>query len=112
MDKIKLAAICFLILACGGCGKRESKESEAERASAACAGRLSNFVFAKKRWAVDHNAAATDSPSFDDLAPYFRRGMRLCPEGGTYTIGTVGEMPQCSIAAHTEYFKAHPPPDQ
>jgi len=76
-----------------------------------CAGHLNSFVLAKKRWAEDHNAAATETPTFDDLEPYFRRGMRMCPDDGTYTIGTVAELPKCSIAAHTEYFKAHPPPE-
>jgi hypothetical protein len=108
MDILKLTVICGLILACSGCGKQESKESLAQRATVACAGRLNGFVIVKKRWAQDHSAALTDTPTLDDLAPYFRRGLRECPEGGTYTIGAVGELPQCSIAAHNEYFKAHP----
>jgi len=33
--------------------------------------------------------------------------MPVCPGGGTYTIGPVGELPQCSIPGHNEYFKAH-----
>ena len=109
MHIIKLAAIFGFVLALSGCGKEESKETLAQRAPVVCAGRLNSFVFAKKRWAQDHSAASTDTPTFDDLAPYFRRGMRECPEGGTYTVGTVGELPQCSIAAHNDYFKAHPP---
>ena len=110
MKMIRLVAIGWIILACGGCGKQASKEEVERRATSVCAGHLNAFVFAKKRWAQDHNAAPTDTPTFDDLDPYFRRGMRGCPDGGTYTIGTLSEPPQCSIAAHTEYFNAHPPP--
>jgi hypothetical protein len=49
----------------------------------------------------------------DDLEPYWRHGLGKCPEGGTYTIGKVNELSQCSVAAHNEYYKANlpaPPP--
>jgi hypothetical protein len=39
----------------------------------------------------------------DDLKPYIRLvGGQLpkCPQGGTYTIGPVGEPPTCSIPGH------------
>ena len=111
MDKLKLVSICCLVLAVGGCGKNAPTESKEERAARVCAARLNSFATAKRRWALDNNAASTATPTLDDLATYFRRGMHQCPEGGTYTIGTVGEPPQCSIAAHNEYFKTHPPPD-
>jgi len=104
-----LIELLVVVLVCGGCSKQESKESLEQRSTQICAGHLKSFVAAKKRWAQDHNSAPTDTPTFDDLAPYFRRGIRLCPDGGTYTIGTVAELPQCSIPAHNDYFKAHPP---
>jgi hypothetical protein len=39
-------------------------------------------------------------PTWDDLWPYFparwSNSIPICPAGGTYTIGPVGEKPKCS----------------
>ena len=39
-----------------------------------------------------------------DVRPYLGRGTKyefpVCPAGGVYTIGAVGEKPTCSIAGH------------
>ena len=71
---------------------------------------MSHIDAAKRSWAQDHNAKLDDTPTEDDLLPYFRRSMPRCPAGGTYTIGKVSELPQCSIAKHNEYFRANVAP--
>jgi hypothetical protein len=38
-------------------------------------------------------------PTRDDLLPYLRR-WPVCPAGGTYTIGAIGEPPTCSVPDH------------
>jgi hypothetical protein len=61
----------------------------------------------KQNWANDNGKTANDKPTWDDLRPYFpdwltnssywTNGRPICPEGGTYTIGQLGEKPRCSI---------------
>lgn len=73
----------------------------------ACASNLRHIDQAKKSWAQKDGKAPSDTPSADDLEPFFRRGMPVCPGGGTYAIGKVEEQPQCSVAAHNECYKTN-----
>jgi predicted small lipoprotein YifL len=106
-DIAKLAAVFLLLFAFCGCGKKETLVTDADDATIGCANCLAHIDAAKKSWAEQHNAALTDTPTADDLDPYFRHGMPVCPKNGTYTIGTVADLPQCSIAAHNDYFRSH-----
>ena len=67
---------------------------------------------AKHDWAADYSKTANDTPTWDDLRPYlpdwatntlihWTNGRPVCPEGGIYAIGRVGEMPRCSIGGYT-----------
>jgi hypothetical protein len=64
----------------------------------------------KRMWASEGNKTTNDTPTWDDLRPYFpdwltnnvnsmhwTNGRPVCPAGGIYTIGRVGEAPRCSI---------------
>jgi hypothetical protein len=106
----KLIAVFLLLFAFCGCGKKDSQTPQADDATIGCANSLFHIDAAKKTWAEKHNAALTDTPTADDLDPFFRHGMPVCPKGGTYTIGTVSELPKCSIAAHNDYFRAQVAP--
>ena len=60
----------------------------------------------KQAWADEHHKATSDSPTWGDLRVYFaHEQLPRCPHGGTYTIGRVGELPTCSVAQDTAYFK-------
>jgi hypothetical protein len=55
---------------------------------------------AKKGWATANSVTNRAVPLLSDLAGKDNR-LRLmpqCPEGGTYTIGTLNEKPTCSLA--------------
>jgi len=67
-----------------------------------CISNLRLIDVAKQQWAVDNKKQNTDTPTWSDLKPYLGRNgaMPACPQGGTYTIGSVGEKPTCSIAGH------------
>jgi hypothetical protein len=65
-----------------------------------CVNNLKQIDLAKKLWATDHNKQATDTPTENDLLPYLGGKVLTCPQGGTYTIGSVGEKPTCSIPGH------------
>jgi hypothetical protein len=70
----------------------------------ACINNLRLFDAAKQQWALENKKQSTDTPAMSDLRPYLGRGangeMPVCPAGGTYTLGTVGEKPTCSHPGH------------
>jgi hypothetical protein len=71
-----------------------------------CHDNLMRIELAKYDWASENDKTSNDIPTWDDLRPYlpdlpnsrhWSNGLPVCPAGGTYTIGRVGELPKCSI---------------
>jgi hypothetical protein len=66
-----------------------------------CISNLRQIDAAKQQWALEKGKAITDVPTTQDLTPYFKDAVfPLCPDGGTYTINAIGELPVCSIPGH------------
>jgi type II secretory pathway pseudopilin PulG len=68
-----------------------------------CINNLRQLDAAENQWALEKDKKTGDVCTEDDLKPYIRLvGGQLpkCPQGGTYTIGPVGEQPTCSIPGH------------
>ena len=65
----------------------------------ACINNLRQIEAAKNQWALENAKKSTDVPTQQDILPYLRK-WPVCPAGGTYTIGAVGEPPTCSVAGH------------
>jgi hypothetical protein len=67
----------------------------------ACHYNLMQLEICKFDWAGDYNKTTNDTPTWDDLRTYFPDGwsnsIPVCPAGGTYILGRVGELPRCSI---------------
>lgn len=83
----------------------QAAQDAAERISAArrntCINNLRLIYAAKQAWALEKNKTDTDTPAEEDLLPYIKGGIfPVCPSGGVYTIGTVGQPPTCSIPGH------------
>src|SRR5690349_8614783 len=72
-------------------------------ASNACVNNLRQIDGAKQQWALE-NSRTNGLVTIEAIVPYLGRGsageMPTCPQGGTYSIGKIGERPKCSIAAH------------
>jgi hypothetical protein len=70
----------------------------------ACINNLRLIDAAKQQWALEFRKQTTDTPAKEDLQPYLGRGVHgewpVCPDGGVYSIKSVGEPPTCSIAGH------------
>jgi hypothetical protein len=70
----------------------------------ACINNLRLIDAAKQQWALENKKQSTDTPTAKDIQPYMGRGasgeMPVCPAGGAYTIGSVGEKPTCSHPGH------------
>jgi hypothetical protein len=65
----------------------------------ACINNLRQLDAAKNQWALEKGKKSGDVPTKEDLMP-FLRSWPVCPQGGIYTIGSVGESPTCSIPGH------------
>ena len=66
-----------------------------------CINNLRMIEGAKNEWALENNKKPTDTPTQADLAHFLKNGQfPTCPVGGTYTIGSVGELPTCSKPGH------------
>ena len=67
----------------------------------ACINNLRQIEAAKNQWALEHNKQATDTPTENDLTPYFKNHQfPQCPAGGVYKIGQDSDTPTCSITNH------------
>jgi hypothetical protein len=70
----------------------------------ACINNLRLIDAAKQQWALENKKQSTDTPAASDLKPYLGRGaegeMPVCPAGGVYTFGPVGQSPTCSVPGH------------
>jgi hypothetical protein len=68
-----------------------------------CKCELGQIHGAKQEWAVRCHKSTNDTPTLADLQAIVFPGrpneplVFRCPQGGTYTIGRVGEPPRCSI---------------
>ncbi len=66
-----------------------------------CINNLRQIDAAKQQWALEKNKAADDVPTVQDLLPYLKDGVfPICPDGGTYSINAVDEVPTCTIPGH------------
>jgi hypothetical protein len=61
-----------------------------------CVKNLRQLDRAKQAWAIEHHAITSDIPTWDDLRPYLSRRL-VCPQGGKYGIGPIGDRPTCSL---------------
>ena len=95
----------MIALSMFGCEQRSSKIPP-------CHELLVLTDLAKRNWAIDEKKSSNDTPTWDDLRPYFpdwatnrlvrwTNGRPVCPASGDYTIGRVGEPPRCSIGGYT-----------
>ena len=69
----------------------------------ACQANLKLIQGAKATWALDHDKKNAEAPAGADLfgPTKYASEKPVCPAGGTYTLGSVAEMPRCSILGHT-----------
>ena len=77
-------------------------------ASNACVNHLRQIAGAKEQWAVENRKGTNDIPSWTDIKPYlWHAETPHCPDGGTYILGRVGELPRCSLRPTFVGGKAH-----
>ena len=64
---------------------------------------LKQLQGAKGTWAMEHHKNTNDTPTVRDLVGtnLYIRDEPVCPSGGSYALGRVGERPWCSLPDHT-----------
>jgi len=68
------------------------------RAVCACINSLRIIDAAKNEWMLEYHKTTNDMPTWDDLRPYcWSNRIPVCPDGGIYTLGRVGQLPVCSL---------------
>ncbi len=68
----------------------------------ACINNLRQIDGAKQQWALENKKAAADTPLRADLLPFLsNHQFPVCPQGGTYTVNSVDQVPRCSVPGHS-----------
>lgn len=69
---------------------------------AICVNNLRTIDFAKEQWAQENQKQPTDTPKAEDLNPLMDKPFNslVCPNGGKYSINSVGEKATCSVPGH------------
>jgi chromosome segregation ATPase len=66
-----------------------------------CINNLREIDAAKQQWALEKNATLDAVPTVKNLLPYLKNGVfPACPDGGTYSINSVEDLPTCSVPGH------------
>lgn len=69
-----------------------------------CINNLRLIDGATQQWALERHKSDTEVPTWEDLKPYLTSGTNVvvlhCQMGGTYTLGSVSNLPTCSIPGH------------
>ena len=68
-----------------------------------CRSQLREIQAAKDEWGLLNNKTTNDVPTWDDIRPYLGKHGEtpICPSGGTYILGKIGEPVKCSYPGHT-----------
>jgi hypothetical protein len=67
----------------------------------ACINNLRQIDGAKQQWALENKKSESDTPSREDLMPFFpNKQFPVCPSGGTYTINRLASRPECTQPGH------------
>jgi hypothetical protein len=111
---IILAVIAVVVLAVG---VPNFIRAHSSRAAAPCINRLRQIDSAKQQWMLEQSKTTNDMPTWSDLFPYlassftnsyWTNGRPVCPEGGVYILGRVGELPTCSLGKQDPNHHALP----
>jgi hypothetical protein len=93
------AMACAATVLLAGCNCCTSPEG-------ACLNTLNEIDGAKEAWANEQHKTTKDTPTLEDLRRYFAIPVPMkCPSGGTYTIGRIGEPPNCSVPEHATLWQ-------
>ena len=104
-NTIKIALVCVFVGFLVMVAIPFLMQTRLTRSTNACVNNLRQIEGAKQQWALENGKGAGTVPTEHDLRRYCGKGpdgdFPVCPDGGTYIIGRIGEEPRCSLAAST-----------
>ena len=65
-----------------------------------CIANLKEIDQAKSIWSIDNTVLPGEPVRMDELVPDYIKKDPVCPAGGFYTVGTLEEIPTCTIEEH------------
>jgi hypothetical protein len=77
---------------------------ERQRSSvSSCIVHLKSLEGAKATWALEYKKTMADAPAWADLfgPTRYTRDKPVCPQGGSYTLGSIAEPATCTFPGHT-----------
>lgn len=98
MKKVVLWLLCVVVvtIALALAWMASHPASNLKSPGSRCIANLWMIETAKRRWMEDYNKTVNDTPTWDDLKPYWsldakkwgwENGIPVCPDGGTYILG-------------------------
>lgn len=78
----------------------EFKSERIEASARACQATLKSIYYAKQVWSMDRAGSPAKDPAWEDLVPKYIHEKPKCLSGGTYILGSMNELPTCSINEH------------
>ncbi|MDB6017501.1 MAG: hypothetical protein JWR19_1990 [Pedosphaera sp.] len=103
MSTAKKSSILIAVVLCGIAllipAVKRYRTTQVDTSFQPCLLNLLVINVAKKQWALENKKSTIDVPIWNDLLPYLGSNPSIpkCPNGGTYTIGRIGELPTCSL---------------
>lgn len=73
-----------------------------------CVSQLTQLDSAKEQWAMDNSASKGTTVTMTDIVPTYLRELPVCPQGGHYELGKIGESPKC-VGASPDSSHVIPP---
>jgi prepilin-type N-terminal cleavage/methylation domain-containing protein len=67
----------------------------------ACITNLQRIDSAKQLWGLENGRTDGDEPQQSDIVPTYIKTMPACPSAGTYEFKPIGQVPTCTVTAHT-----------
>jgi hypothetical protein len=102
-------AIVALVVIAGGAGARWYVRINNMPAAHPCVNNLRVISAGKAEWVLENQKTTNDTPTWDDLRPFLPQGkIPVCPQGGVYAIGRVGEPPRCSLGERDPLYHSIP----
>ena len=107
---ILAGVICLIILANIVPNSRRHRGTSSTNR---CINTLRQLDGAKQQWALEHQKKPADVPTWSDICPYIGRDPvnagcetnLICPEGGSYRLGRLDELPTCSLGRSDSWHR-------
>jgi hypothetical protein len=108
---LKIIVVSLVCVATLAAGVKWIIHARSGSAVSSCTNNLRQIDAAKASWAMEHHKTTNDVPTWAEVRPYLPRCLAeagyekpVCPDGGTYALGSLTEYSACSIGGPGHYL--------